>query len=101
MEFISAVFLIFFPLVCIFYFLLPQRFRWILLLASSCLFYAWFIPQYLCIIWILILSDFWISNRIESRSGTLRKIWLAMGIIIHILTLISFRYSAFFLNGTF
>lgn len=40
MSYSSLSFLVFTVVVCIFYFLLPQRCRWTVLLAASCIFYA-------------------------------------------------------------
>jgi alginate O-acetyltransferase complex protein AlgI len=45
MLFNSLSFFIFFPLVVSLYFLLPQRWRWGLLLTASCIFYMFFIPK--------------------------------------------------------
>ena len=50
MLFNSIAFLCFFPLVTAFYFVLPHRFRWALLLTASCIFYCYFIPAYLLIL---------------------------------------------------
>ena len=42
MTFNSIEFLIFYPIVLAAYFLLPEKFRWPMLLAASYLFYMWF-----------------------------------------------------------
>ena len=58
MLFNSFRFLIFFPVVASVYFLLPHRFRWMWLLAASCLFYMAFIPVYILILLITISIDY-------------------------------------------
>ena len=46
MLFNSLSFLLFFLIVTAVYFALPHRFRWLLLLSASCVFYMCFIPVY-------------------------------------------------------
>jgi len=43
----SLEFLIFFPIVTIGYFCLPQHWRWLWLLMASCVFYMAFVPIYI------------------------------------------------------
>ena len=45
MLFNSLPYFVFFPLVVGLYFLLPHRWRWLLLLTASCGFYMYFIPR--------------------------------------------------------
>ena len=47
MLFNSIEFLIFFPIVTLLFYLMPHKWRWLLLLAASCFFYMWFIPKYI------------------------------------------------------
>lgn len=54
----SLQFLIFFPVVTTLYFLLPHRWRWLLLLTASCYFYMCFIPIYLLILVVTITVDY-------------------------------------------
>ncbi|MGN1409239.1 MAG: MBOAT family O-acyltransferase [Eubacteriales bacterium] len=58
MLFNSIEFLIFFPIVIIGYFLLPQKFRKYFLLAASCYFYMSFIPKYILILLVTTVVDF-------------------------------------------
>jgi alginate O-acetyltransferase complex protein AlgI len=66
MLFNSLSFLIFFPLVTILYFLCPHRYRWLLLLFASCVFYMWFIPVYILILGITIVIDYVAGIYIEN-----------------------------------
>ena len=45
MVFNSIEFLVFLPLVVLLFYLLPQKARWAMLLAASCVFYMWFVPK--------------------------------------------------------
>lgn len=58
MLFNSLAFALFFPLVTVLYFALPQRLRRAHLLAASCLFYMAYVPAYLLILLGLILIDY-------------------------------------------
>ncbi|HCR43270.1 MAG TPA: membrane-bound O-acyltransferase family protein, partial [Ruminococcaceae bacterium] len=46
MSFVSFQFLLFFLIVTLVYFLLPNKYRWLWLLAVSYFFYMCFSPQY-------------------------------------------------------
>ena len=45
MVFNSIEFAIFLPIVVLLFYLLPQKLRWVMLLAASCVFYMWFVPH--------------------------------------------------------
>jgi alginate O-acetyltransferase complex protein AlgI len=69
MLFNSAAFLIVFPAVTTAYFLLPHRFRWILLLTASRYFYMAFIPKYIFILAITITVDYFAGLGLERFEG--------------------------------
>jgi alginate O-acetyltransferase complex protein AlgI len=96
MLFDSISFLVFFPVVAILYYILPQRFRWILLLAASCYFYMAFIPAYILILFYLITIDFIAGIYIEKSEGRRRTIFLIISIIANVGTLFFFKYFNFF-----
>ena len=58
MLFNSVIFWIFFPVVTVAYFALPQRLRWRMLLAASYLFYGWWDVRFLVLILLSTLVDF-------------------------------------------
>lgn len=95
MLFNSFAFLVFFPLVTILYFLLPHKFRWFLLLTASCVFYMFFIPQYIIILFVTITIDYWAGIKIASSAGAVRKRYLIISIISTILVLAIFKYANF------
>ena len=55
MLFNSLTFALFFPIVTTLYFLTPHRWRWLLLLVASSIFYMAFVPVYILILVFTIL----------------------------------------------
>lgn len=96
MLFNSFEFLIFFPAVTILYFLLPHKFRWILLLLASCAFYMFFVPYYILILIVTILIDYFAAIYISQSTGKKKKIYLIISIISTCLVLFVFKYFNFF-----
>ena len=95
MLFNSIQFLIFFPIVTIIYFLIPQRYRWALLLAASCYFYMAFVPKYLLILAITITIDYIAGIGLERYSGRKRKWLLIASIVSNVGMLAFFKYFNF------
>lgn len=95
MLFNSFEFLIFFPLVTLLYFLLPHRFRWLWLLASSCYFYMAFVPIYILILGFTIVVDYFAGIWIENAKGRKRKLFLVFSLIANIGVLAVFKYYNF------
>lgn len=65
MLFNTIEFMLFFPVVTLLYYLLPHRWRWLMLLAASCFFYMWFIPKYILILLVTIVIDYTAGILIE------------------------------------
>ncbi len=99
MLFNSLEFLIFFPSVLLLYFLLPHAYRWILLLGASCLFYMFFIPKYILILFVTIIIDYFAGIYIARNEGRRKKIWLVASIISTCVVLIVFKYFNFFIDN--
>jgi len=101
MLFNSFEFLLFFPTVTALFFLLPQGWRWQLLLTASCLFYMAFIPQYIAILAITIVIDYfaglWMVR--PGISGRQRRAVLIVSVVSTCLVLFVFKYYNFF-TGT-
>lgn len=97
MLFNSFEFLIFFPIVTLLFYLLPHKFRWILLLGASCFFYMWFIPKYILILLVTIAIDYTAGILIEKWDQ--RKSWqkkcLVVSIISTCMVLFIFKYLNF------
>ena len=65
MLFNSFEFLIFFPVVTVLFFVLPHRFRWLMLLLASCFFYMFFKWEYILILLGTIVVDYYAGLLIE------------------------------------
>ncbi len=96
MLFNSLAFLIYFPIVCGVYFLLPHRFRWMWLLAASAFFYATFVPAYLLILVALILVDYVAGILLERYQGAKQRWCLWLTLFANIGLLFVFKYFNFF-----
>lgn len=95
MLFNSFSFLIFFPIVVFLYYLIPNRFRPILLLAASCYFYMVFLPKYILVLLFLITADYFLGKKIEKINGRNKKLLLIISILTNIGTLFFFKYFNF------
>ena len=96
MLFNSFEFLLFFPAVTLLYFLLPHAWRWLLLLAASCLFYMVFIPKYILILLATIVVDYAAGILIEGTApGKLRKLYLVVSLVVTVSILAFFKYFNF------
>lgn len=86
---------IFFPLVTGLYFVLPHRWRWLLLLVASCWFYMTFVPVYILILAFTILVDYFAGLWIERSEGRRRKLLLTASIVANVGVLAFFKYFNF------
>ncbi|MBR4391372.1 MAG: MBOAT family protein [Bacteroidales bacterium] len=102
MVFNSIEYLIFLPIVVLLFYLTPQRFRWILLLAASCLFYMWFVPQYILILLVTIVIDYGAGILMEryADSPKKKKTIFVISITSTLLVLFVFKYLGF-INDNF
>ena len=97
MLFSSFDFLVFFPIVTLAYFLLPEKFRNTWLLLASCFFYMFLIPYYIIILLGTISTDFIAGKYIFRENNPRRKKQLlTLSLIINIGILFFFKYYNFF-----
>lgn len=96
MTFISVSFLIFFIIVTTLYFTIPHKYRWLLLLIASCIFYMSFIPAYILVLFLLITIDFFAGKLIYKSRGIKRSLFLTASILSTVLVLFAFKYYGFF-----
>lgn len=95
MLFNSLHFVAFFIITTIAYFLLPHRYRWLLLLSISCYFYMAFIPVYILILAFTIIIDYIAGILIENARGKRRKMLLSISIVANVGVLCFFKYYNF------
>ena len=103
MLFNSLHFLIFFPFVTAIYFVLPHRYRWVLLLAASYYFYMVWRPIYALLIVGSTLVDYYATIWMEhSDSERNRRLYLFLSLFTNLGILFAFKYLGFFtevING--
>jgi alginate O-acetyltransferase complex protein AlgI len=100
MLFNSLEFALFFPIVTLLFFMLPHKFRWLLLLLASCFFYMFFKPIYILILILTIVIDYyagiWIGQTEDKRK---RKQLLLLSIIANVGVLVVFKYYNFLVDN--
>lgn len=97
MNFTSPEFLCFFPLVLLLYWLLPHRFRWVLLLIASYLFYLSWNPWMGLLLLGTTLVTYWSARALAGQPApVLRRLWLGLGAGVPLLLLGVFKYAGFF-----
>ncbi|WP_259017032.1 MBOAT family O-acyltransferase [Emticicia fluvialis] len=100
MVFNSIDFLIFFIIVFILFYYSRGFNRQVILLVSSSVFYMWFIPSYILILFLTILIDYFAAIRIEdSTKPATKKLHLLFGIINTCIVLFVFKYYNFFVDN--
>lgn len=99
MLFNSFPFLIFFLVVTIAYYVIHHRWRWLLLLVASCYFYAFLIPAYLLVLFLIISIDYAAGLLIESKQGSSRRFYLGLSILSNLTVLGIFKYHNFFVEN--
>lgn len=97
MNFISTQYLVLLTASVFAYYLLPHRMRWVLLLASSCLFYAAYVPAYLLVLFLLILIDY--ITGLKIAASTHKRSWLVVSIVSNLALLGFFKYYNFFTHN--
>lgn len=96
MNFNSLAFLIFLPAVLILWRVLPPKFRWVELLISSYVFYAWFNALLLIpIIAITFISYFAARGIAAGKTKKIKKTLLALTLTACLGTLFAFKYLDF------
>src|SRR5262245_30589534 len=99
MLFNSLQFCVFFFVVTSLFFILPHRWRWLLLLVASCYFYMAFIPIYILVLVFTIIIDYIAGIIIERSQGNTRKYFLVASLIANIGVLFVFKYFNFLSNS--
>ena len=97
MVFNSIEFLVFLPLVVLLYYLLPHKWRWLMLLAASCVFYMWFVPKYILILLVTIIVDYSAGLLMERYADQPRKkkTFFIISIVSTLTVLLIFKYLNF------
>ncbi|HYW10454.1 MAG TPA: MBOAT family O-acyltransferase [Longimicrobium sp.] len=96
MLFNSLAFALFFPTVVLLFFATPHRWRWVVLLAASYLFYGWWKFEYLLLLMATTGADWWAGIRMEDAATPgRRKAWLGVSLLGNLGMLGYFKYAGF------
>jgi D-alanyl-lipoteichoic acid acyltransferase DltB (MBOAT superfamily) len=94
MKFNSIQFLAFFPVIAILFFLLPHRWRWLLLLIGSHLFYMSWNPKYLLVLLVVTafgyMSGLWLTRPGDQK---IRRLILIFSLLAILSILFFFKYA--------
>ncbi len=97
MLFNSFQFIYFFTGIVFLYFLMPAKYRWVLLLAGSYYFYMCWKAEYIILILVSTMIDYTAGIRIgRSSSKMVRKTFLLLSILTNLGLLFAFKYFNFF-----
>jgi len=96
-QFNSAEYVLFLPLVFLAFHLIPVRGRWALLLAASYFFYMCWRPEYALLLAFSTLVDYWAGLRMGGQATrAARRPYLLVSLLANLLLLASFKYLGFF-----
>src|SRR6201995_3695337 len=95
MLFNSIQFVAFFIIVTSLFYILPHKFRWLILLLASCYFYMAFVPVYIVILGFTIVVDYFAGIFLETATGRKKKWFLIMSLVANIGILAFFKYFNF------
>lgn len=101
MVFSSIAFIFYFlPLFFFIYYLADKRFKNIVILAGSILFYAWGAPKFIFVILGTTVIDFYVVRFMDaSEQKARRKLLLTLSLCINLGLLFYFKYSNFFVEN--
>jgi len=100
MVFSGITFLYFFlPLFFLLYAIAPNRFRNLVLLIGSIIFYAWGAPKFVFILLASTAIDYFLVLRMHRSEGRLRKRLLSLSIVLNLGLLVYFKYMNFFVDN--
>jgi alginate O-acetyltransferase complex protein AlgI len=97
MLFTSLQFLFFFPVVCLLYFAIPYRVRWVVLLAASYYFYACWRVEYLSLIILSTFIDYGAGLAMgAAKTQSRKRLLLCLSLCSNLGLLFAFKYFNFF-----
>ena len=96
MLFNTIEFVFFLPIVIILYYLVPHKFRWILLLTASYYFYMSWKAEYIFLIVFSTLVDYFSGLKMEKLPDRKARLpWLILSLVTNLGLLFSFKYFNF------
>lgn len=102
MLFNSLEFVLFFPLVCCIYFLIPHKMRWAFLLVASYIFYMGWNAAYALLLLTSTVLTYLASLLINATPNKrIKKLWLTLSIVLNLGILFTFKYFNFFFDSLY
>lgn len=102
MLFNSFNFLLFFPTVCILFYITTEKYRWLLLLLASYFFYMNWQPTYAILIFFSTIVTYGCAYQIEkTEKRSQKKNYLVASLLINLSILFLFKYYNFFNTSVF
>lgn len=99
MVFSSVLFLtVFLPIFLLVFYLIDRKYKKIVILLFSTIFYAWGAPKFIYFLLGSSIIDFFISKKLIPGSKN-RKTFLWFSLILNVLLLIYFKYANFFVEN--
>ncbi len=97
MLFNSLDFFIFLPIALLLYQFASANYRWVILLAASYAFYAYYEPWYFFLLFGSTVLAYYLAIAIDSAKNTQqRKLYLTLSIVSNLATIFFFKYFSFF-----
>ena len=98
MLFSSITFIYYFlPILLLVYFLVPKKYRNVVLLIFSLVFYFLGEPRYIVVLILSCLLNYFFGKKVSD--GKNKKIWLIISIIYNVGQLLIFKYTDFFIEN--
>lgn len=94
MLFNSGIFILFLIAVVVLFYLLPHKFRWVLLLVASYVFYMTWQPAYSILIAFTTVISYVLGNAI-AKNREKAKLFMRIGVLTNLLILFFFKYFNF------
>lgn len=100
MLFNSFEFLLFLPATVVLYYLLPWRWRWLMLLFASYLFYASWDAKYLLLILVTTVTTYFAGGQMaRQKDKKAKEPWLWFSLLVNLGLLFYFKYANFTLDS--
>ena len=100
MVFSSITFLYYFlPIVLLIYFIVPSKFRNLVLLISSLFFYSYGEPRYILVLLFSVVFNYYMGKLISKKNSKYRKVLFISDMIINFGLLFYFKYFDFFIDN--
>ena len=98
MLFSSITFIYYFlPILLLIYFLVPKKYKNLVLLIFSLIFYFLGEPKYIVILILSCLLNYFFGNKVSKSKN--KKFWLIISIIYNVGQLLIFKYTDFFIEN--